>query len=163
MAYSRYIVITALLLWSSAELQHKHIIFHAQLDGELHAAYTQLMNCTYFRNTYKRIWRRWSYKKSLPTTFGSERGDGTYLAYVTVDRKTIVVADVYFDQTEKERISTMGHELMHVMGLPDHDEDRWDELSDPVYLAERICYGYRDELPWQQRMSAIVERYWNKQ
>jgi hypothetical protein len=122
-----------------------------QINADFARGFTTLVNCNYFIKNYPK------YRKKLLTHtkvwFGytTDPAHDPYIAVTRADENTILLTDKYFAITDANtREGTMGHELMHIIGMPQHRKspmyEAEDRRKDPIYTVEHFCY--HKETPW---------------
>lgn len=73
-----------------------------------------------------------------------DRGEAATVvyAYVIEAQKTIVLTPLFFQEDAPMRASIMGHEILHLLGMPKHSKPL-NESLDVIYLTVSACFpGY---------------------
>ena len=102
-----------------------------------------LINCKDFKRRYpkeyKKLWKILdnpvgiAYQPTLP--------ENDVIAYAGLFGAQITVTPIFFALTPRQRVVTLGHELLHLAGLPDHKR-KLDRTKDPIYQQTVRCFPF---------------------
>lgn len=142
-----YIVIIVLLACMEKEIHvnvHKSLSdYNYALTNDVDGAYYWLRTCEYFTNNYPYEAQKLINMKEIHVDYVQEN-HGNMVAYVDMHLKDIVYVNQRYLEIEDEwkRQSVIAHELMHILGLPDHKKNfqEKDMKDDPIYKATRECF-----------------------
>ena len=125
------------------------IIDQTAIGQDLNLAASTLMNCPAFRTQYPE--KLPLLLKLGPIGFSyapptASRFDGAYAA-TPRGKRMMYLTRLFFEQTRRARQAIIGHELMHILGLPEsvtHNTPYMNPETDPIY---RLTYACFTELP----------------
>ncbi|SRR5580765_2753048 len=121
-----------------------------QIYTDYARGYTTLINCNYFRKTYPRYRKVLIKHNEVFFAYSTDPIMKDNYAVTITEENTIYLSDNFFavkDAAYREGI--IGHELMHIIGMPNHKNDnmsRADIIKDAIYITEHWCY--HGDHPW---------------
>ncbi len=111
---------------------------------EMTNAITTLANCPAFRKGYPERFRAFIRYMNGKQAIGYDSSlNFDYYAYTDGLTKVIWLGPVYFSQPSEERSRTIAHEILHVIGFPNHVTDKNGEPNlkiDQIYNLTDACF-----------------------
>ena len=138
--------LTIVLLLVSCAPKYPHLDRAEELNRDLNSGAMILSNCLYFRRMYPKFYREIVKPRNVYFAFSSSKRYARLYSEAHPEDSTILLTSGYFTvKSALKRQAILGHELLHLIGLPDHSRQH-DYTSDPIYTIERICFGETDQL-----------------
>ncbi len=120
------------------------VVSASTLNNQLNLAASQLVNCPALRTTYPSKVRQLVTIGTIGFSY-AERPSPLQDAYAVTLRsqKTIILTPHYFELTYKEQVAVLGHELLHVIGIPRnvwHNTALYPRYPDAVHRITAACF-----------------------